>query len=192
MPEENQPYEERNKDDLLQEAQDRGIDDLSTSSRKDEVVKALREDDRAKLGAAGASDDEPTSCVKYVGPDGLIADALLPYQQDQAELENGKVYEAPVSVVRQLVLNANFQADDDIAENILEREKRRSEAGRLRAQRLLASPSASGETAEQFDQRVGISSDKNERAKAVGADRHLAKMEAPEHDPMAEFLDEEA
>lgn len=184
-------YEDRTKDDLLTEARDRGLD-VASGAKKEEVIAALEEDDKAKLGTAAApSEDEPYGEVEYVGPDGLVCDVLLPYMQDRGDLQNGKTYSAPVSVIRQVVLNGNFVPYDGTADDLLHREERRSAAGQLRAQRLLASPVASGETAKQFDQRVGIANntveEQRERVKSATDDL----FEAPEYDPMAEFLAEE-
>lgn len=187
----NQSYEERTKDELLAEAQDRGLS-VASSARKDEVVAALAEDDKAKLGAAGATEDEPEASVTYIGPSGRVCDILLPYQEDQAQLVNGQDYTAPVSVIRQLVLNGNFTPADGDAQGLLDREHQRSKAGRLRAQRLLAGPAASGETAKQFDLRVGIEREEGAGVALAGdgSDRHA--VESPEFDPMETFLDEEA
>lgn len=190
MPEDDKrdTYEERTKDDLLEEAKDRGIE-VPSSANKPDVISALQEDDRARLNTAVASGDEPWASVEYVGPNGQVCDVLLPYMQDRGDLENGKEYSAPVSVIRQVVLNGNFEPADDAADNMLDREERRSRAGRLRAQRLMASPVASGETPEAFDARVGISRPEQERVGRSAVDDLPA--ESPEFDPMAEFYEEE-
>lgn len=187
----NKVYEDSTKDELLEQAQDRGLQ-VTGSARKDEIIEALKEDDKAKLGAVGATEDEPKAAVTYIGPDGRVCDILLPYQEDQAQLVNGQDYTAPVSVVRQLVLNGNFTPADSDAKRLLDREHARSNAGRLRAQRLLAGPAGSGETAEEFDQRVGIKRQDGAGVSGTSGPAVDRVAEAPEFDPMAEFLNEEA
>jgi hypothetical protein len=184
-------YSEITKDELLKEATDRGLE-VPSSAKKDEIIEALQKDDKEKIGAAAASDDEPEATVLYVGPSGLVCDALLPYQDDKAELDNGREYTAPVSVIRQVVLNGNFRPVDNSAKSLLDRERRRSNAGRLRAQRILAGGVASGETAAMYDQRVGIERDeKATTAASFRVERRGADELDPEFDPMAKFLDEE-
>lgn len=190
--EQNKNYEDSTKEELLDQAQDRGLQ-VATSAKKDEIIEALKEDDKARIGAAAATEDEPFASVTYVGPDGLVCDALLPYQDDQAALVNGQDYSAPVSVIRQVVLNGNFTPAGNDAKNLLDREHARSRAGRLRAQRLLAGPAAGGETPEQFDQRVGIETSDGAGI-AGGREGALADVvpESPEFDPMEQFFNEEA
>lgn len=169
-------YNEMTKDELLNLAEERGLE-VSESLKKEEIIQLHRVADERGEEAARA-EGEPKASVEWIGPKDQVCDDLLPYQEERAALETGKTYEAPESVVRKLVLNGNFTPADERAEQILREETRSSRVGEMRARQLLAAPVSSVDSdAHAFARRVGIADRPDVVAQAT------VQPEATEFDP---------